>query len=75
MEECKTHRNIQVLGPDINESNLLFTVNKKGQIRFGLGGVKSVGENPSHAIIDERKSNGIYKSIFDLTSRVNLKKY
>lgn len=72
MEECK-RMNIQVLGPDINESDLLFTVNKKGQIRFGLGGVKSVGENPSHAIIDERKNNGIYKSIFDLTSRVNLK--
>ncbi len=72
MEECK-RMNIQVLGPDINESNLLFTVNKKGQIRFGLGGVKSVGENPSHAIIEERENNGIYKSIFDLTSRVNLK--
>ncbi len=72
MEECK-RMNIQVLGPDINESNLLFTVNKNGQIRFGLGGVKSVGETPSHAIIDERKSNGIYTSIFDLTSRVNLK--
>jgi DNA polymerase-3 subunit alpha len=72
MEECK-RMGIEVLGPDVNESNLLFTVNKKGAIRFGLGGVKSVGENPSLAIIEEREKNGIYKSIFDLTSRVNLK--
>ncbi len=72
MEECK-RMNISVLGPDVNESDLLFTVNKNGQIRFGLGGVKSVGESPSIAIIEERKKNGAFKSIFDLTTRVNLK--
>ncbi len=72
MEECK-RMGIQVLGPDINESELLFTVNKKGAIRFGMGAVKSVGQGASEAIIEERTKNGPFKSIFDLTCRVNLK--
>jgi DNA polymerase-3 subunit alpha len=72
MEECK-RMGIHVLGPDVNESELLFTVNKAGSIRFGLGAIKSVGASASEVIIEERKKNGPYKSIFDLTSRVSLK--
>jgi len=72
MEECR-RRNITMLGPDVNESEFKFFVNKTGQIRFGLGAVKGVGEAAVEALISERESNGIFKSIFQLTSRVNLR--
>lgn len=64
---------ILVLGPDVNESAYNFAVNKAGQIRFGLGAVKGVGENAVSAIIDERNLNGQFKDIIDLTRRVNLR--
>lgn len=72
MEECK-RMGIEVLGPDINESFRKFTVNVNGQIRFGLGGVKGVGEGAVEAIVEERNANGVYKSIWDFASRVNLR--
>jgi len=71
MNECKSMK-IKVLSPDINESDLNFTVTKSGDIRFGLGGVKGVGEGAVMAIIEEREANGPYKDIFDFVSRVNL---
>ena len=71
MDECKSMR-IEVKGPDINESYISFSANKKGDIRFGLAGIKSVGINAVNAIIDERKANGPYQSIFDFVERVNL---
>ncbi|SFP57936.1 DNA polymerase III subunit alpha [Parafilimonas terrae] len=70
MEECK-RMGLKVLGPDINESLKGFAVNKKGEIRFGLGGLKGVGEAAIESIIDERNKNGAYKDIFDLIKRVN----
>lgn len=63
---------MEVLGPDVNESNVKFTVNKDGNIRFGLGGIKGVGESAVLQMILEREENGIYKSIYDLVERVNL---
>lgn len=71
MDECKA-LGITVLGPDVNESNLKFTVNNKGEIRFGMGAVKGVGEGAVQAIVEERKANGPFKDIFDFTQRVNL---
>lgn len=71
MDECK-EMNIQVLEPDVNESDLNFTVNAKGNIRFGLGGIKGVGEGAVEAIINERDKNGKYKDLFDFLERVNL---
>jgi len=71
MDECKAI-GIQVLGPDINESNLKFSVNQKGNIRFGLGAVKNVGGSAVDCIVQERKKNGPYKSIFDFVERINL---
>ncbi|MBS1628310.1 MAG: DNA polymerase III subunit alpha [Bacteroidetes bacterium] len=70
MEECK-RMGIKVLGPDINESIKGFSPNKKGEIRFGLGGLKGVGENAIENIIDERKNNGVYKDIFNFVKRIN----
>jgi DNA polymerase III subunit alpha len=70
MEECK-RMGIKVLGPDINESIKGFAPNKKGEIRFGLGGLKGVGESAIESLIDERKKSGEYLSIFDFIKRVN----
>lgn len=71
MDECRAMQ-INVLEPDVNESELNFTVNSKGDIRFGLGGVKGVGEAAVEAIIREREKNGKYTSIYDFLERVNL---
>ena len=71
MDECK-NMGIRVLGPDVNESELNFTVNRSGDIRFGLGGVKGVGEGAVQAIVKEREQNGRFLSIFDFIERVNL---
>jgi DNA polymerase III subunit alpha len=72
MEECRS-MNIDVLGPDINESSKGFTVNKKQQIRFGFSGIKSVGDAAIDEIIKERKENGFYENVFDFLKRVNQK--
>jgi DNA polymerase-3 subunit alpha len=72
MEECK-RMGLKVLGPDINESSKGFAVNQKGEIRFGMMGLKGVGENAIEYILDERKKNGPYTSVFDLVKRVNLR--
>lgn len=72
MEECR-RMGIAVLGPDVNESDRNFTVNDKGEIRFGLSGMKGVGDNAVVAIAQERRDNGPYKSIFDLLTRVDLR--
>jgi len=71
MDECKA-MNMNVLGPDVNESYLKFSVNKAGDIRFGLAAVKGVGEGAVMNIINERKKEGPYKNIFDFVERVNL---
>ena len=71
MDECKA-LGLSVLEPDVNESELSFTVNSKGDIRFGLGGIKGVGESAAEAIITEREKNGKYSGIFDFLERVNL---
>lgn len=71
MDECRGLK-MNVLGPDVNESDLMFTVNNEGNIRFGLGGVKNVGEGAVEAIILERNKNGKFKGIFDFVERVNL---
>ena len=71
MDECRA-MGINVLGPDVNESVPRFGVNAKGDIRFGMASVKGVGENAVTAIVNERKANGPYKSIFDFVQRVNL---
>ncbi|PRY35513.1 DNA polymerase III alpha subunit [Spirosoma oryzae] len=72
LEECK-NIGIPVLGPDVNESERVFGVNKKGEIRFGLAGIKGAGDAAVEAIIDERTAGGEYKDVFDFIIRVNLR--
>lgn len=71
MDECKSMK-LDVKGPDVNESNMNFTVNKNGIIRFGLGGIKGVGGGAVEAIVNERSANGPYTDIFNFVERVNL---
>ena len=70
-DECKA-MGIKVLGPDVNESRRKFSSNAAGNIRFGLAGIKGVGENAVESIISEREKNGPYKDIYDFVERVNL---
>ena len=70
MDECK-RMDIETLGPDVNESYEKFGVNHHGQIRFGLGAIKGMGDSAALSIIDEREKNGPYKDIYDFAQRVN----
>lgn len=72
MDECKRMK-IDVLGPDVNESMETFTVNKQGNIRFGMGGVKGVGSAAVENIIKSRESEeGPFTSVFNFIERINL---
>lgn len=71
MDDIKKH-DIKILGPDVNESFTQFTVNKQGNVRFGMAGIKGIGENAVNSVIQEREANGIYKDVFDFIERVNL---
>ena len=70
MDDCKKN-GIKVLNPDINESDARFTVNKQGEIRFGLGGIKGFGDNIVRAILAEREENGLFTDIFDFVERMS----
>ena len=70
MDDCKKN-GIKVLNPDINESESKFTVNKNGEIRFGLGGIKGFGENIVKAILSDREENGPYADIYDFVERMS----
>ena len=70
MNECKK-QNIKVLGPSINKSENNFVVNDSDQILFGLGAIKGTGSSAVEHIIDERKSNGQFKDVFDFICRTN----
>ncbi|TWO33693.1 DNA polymerase III subunit alpha [Seonamhaeicola sediminis] len=72
MEECKRMK-LDVLGPDVNESYYKFSVNKDGAVRFGMGAIKGVGHGAVMTIVDNRKKDGHFKSIFDLAKRIDLR--
>ena len=70
MDDCKKN-GLKVLNPDINESDSKFTVNKQGEIRFGLGGIKGFGDNIVRAILAERDENGTFADIYDFVERMS----
>lgn len=71
MEETR-RMGIEILGPDVNESFSKFTVNKRGAIRFGMAGIKGVGEGAVQAIIAERKKGGPFSDVYNFVERLNL---
>lgn len=72
MEECKRMK-LNVLGPDVNESYYKFSVNKDNAVRFGMGAIKGVGQGAVITIVENRKKDGHYKSIFDFAKRIDLR--
>ena len=72
LEECK-RMGLAVKSPDVNESSVHFSVNKKGDIRYGMGAVKGVGEAAVEVMIAERKKGGPFKDIYDFMRRVSLR--
>ena len=72
MEECKRMK-LNVLGPDVNESYYKFSVNKDNAVRFGMGAIKGVGRAAVDTIVETRKKDGKYKSVFDLAKRIDLR--
>lgn len=72
-DEC-LRMGLTVVPPDINSGEYQFTVNDKGEIVYGLGAVKGVGEQAIENIVQERKQGGVFKDVFDLCARIDLKK-
>jgi DNA polymerase-3 subunit alpha len=76
--ECRD-MGIKVLPPDLNESEMFFTVvgsdpeGRTGDIRFGLAAIKNVGEAAVEAILRARGESGAFSSLFDFCERVDLK--
>ena len=71
MDECK-RMELNVLGPDVNESMHDFTVNKHGDIRFGMAGIKGVGYRAVENIIQARQDGEPFRDIYDFVERINL---
>ncbi len=72
LEECR-RMGLTVKGPDINESDINFSVNKKGIIRYGLGAIKGTGEAAVQSLIEERQKNGPFQDLYDFIRRTNLR--
>ncbi len=72
MEECK-RMGLEVLGPDVNESYYKFAVNQENAVRFGMGAIKGVGRSAVETIVENRKKDGPFKSVFDLAKRIDLR--
>jgi DNA polymerase III subunit alpha len=72
LEECK-RMGLVVKGPDVNESLVNFAVNKKGDIRYGMGGVKGVGEAAVESLIQEREKGGSFTTVYDFMRRLSLR--
>lgn len=73
MEECHAMK-LTVKPPNVNESEYAFTVNTAGEILYGLGAIKGMGQSAIELLLEEKQKNGHYKSLFDLCKRVDLRK-
>ena len=73
IEECREMK-LEICPPDINISDFRFTVNGKGQIVYGMGAIKGVGENAIEDLLVERNTNGSFVDLYDLCKRVDLRK-
>src|SRR5690554_5177026 len=73
IEECRNMK-LRIVAPDVNFSEFKFAVNEQGEVVYGLGAIKGVGEGPVKAIIEARKEGGPFTDLFDFCSRINLKR-
>jgi DNA polymerase III subunit alpha len=73
VDEC-WRMGLQILPPDINSGLYHFHVNDAGEIVYGIGAIKGVGEGPIEAMLEARNQSGYFKNLFDLCARVDTKK-
>jgi DNA polymerase-3 subunit alpha len=73
VEECR-QLGMDVLPPDVNAGDYLFTVNENDQIIYGLGAIKGVGEGPVEAVVAARREGGPFTDLFDFCERIDSKK-
>ncbi|WP_241602972.1 DNA polymerase III subunit alpha [Rosenbergiella nectarea] len=73
VDEC-WRMGLKVLPPDINAGLYPFHVNNDGEIVYGIGAIKGVGEGPIEAILEARNQGGYFKELFDLCARTDIKK-
>ncbi|MGO2129886.1 MAG: DNA polymerase III subunit alpha [Pseudoalteromonas prydzensis] len=73
VDECENMK-LTLLPPDVNAGAYKFTVNLKGEIVYGIGAIKGVGEAPVDAILEARSAGGPFKDLFDFCARVDLKR-
>ena len=64
---------LEILPPDVNESGYKFTVVGERNIRFGLGGIRNVGRTAIDSILNARKKDGPFHSLFELCERIDLR--
>ena len=73
VDEC-WRMGLKILPPDINSGLYHFHVNDDGEIVYGIGAIKGVGEGPIEAIIEARNEGGYFRELFDLCARADVKK-
>ncbi|BBG29524.1 DNA polymerase III subunit alpha [Zymobacter palmae] len=73
IEECRRMK-LEVTPPDVNRGEYRFSVNEKGQVVYGLGAIRGVGEGPIEAIVDARRQGGDFIDLFDFCRRVDGKR-
>ncbi|MBG6244095.1 DNA polymerase III subunit alpha [Candidatus Symbiopectobacterium sp. 'North America'] len=73
VDEC-WRMGLKILPPDINSGLYHFHVNNDGEIVYGIGAIKGVGEGAIEAIIDARNQGGYFRELFDLCARTDIKK-
>ncbi|TGE84129.1 DNA polymerase III subunit alpha [Pseudoalteromonas sp. KS88] len=73
VDECENMK-LTLLPPDVNAGEFKFTVNQQGEIVYGIGAIKGVGEAPVEAILEARSEGGPFKDLFDFCARVDLKR-
>ncbi len=73
LAECERMK-LKVASPDINRSQYRFTVDAAGEILYGLGAIKGVGEGALEGILAERSANGAFSDLFDFCRRIDLRR-
>lgn len=73
IEECRRMQ-LTVTPPDVNQGEYRFSVNDQGQVVYGLGAIRGVGEGPIEAIVEARREGGSFKDLFDFCERIDGKR-